>query len=95
MRSFNGTISPKANPWRSSRAVVLKEQSPDVIGISIRNIDNCEFYEQHLVYGFLSPDGKCSGPRLTENPVVLGGPGYSLFPEALLRGGGCGLRYMW
>ncbi len=56
---------------------------PDVIGISVRNIDDQNRECPHFL---LPPVGQVVGEcrRLSRAPLVLGGPGYSIFPEAIL-----------
>lgn len=56
---------------------------PDVIGISVRNIDDQDMHDPK----FLLADVKnavLQCRRLSAAPVVLGGAGYSIFPEAVL-----------
>ncbi|MDT8317016.1 MAG: lipid biosynthesis B12-binding/radical SAM protein [bacterium] len=62
----------------------VKNKAPDLIGISLRNIDNCnsinstsytEFYREIVA----------NLREVTAVPIVLGGAGYSLFPEILLK----------
>jgi radical SAM superfamily enzyme YgiQ (UPF0313 family) len=57
---------------------------PDVIGISVRNIDDQNMANPR----FLLPPVRevvaiCR--NLSRAPIVLGGPGYSIFPESALR----------
>ena len=62
----------------------LKDFDPDVIGISIRNIDNLTYNKsifympriRHIV-DFIK--------RHTSVPLVVGGSGFSIFPEEVLR----------
>ncbi|MFO7760647.1 MAG: cobalamin-dependent protein [Desulfobia sp.] len=57
--------------------------APEVIGISVRNIDNQDRQDPK----FLLPPVKAvieECRRLSAAPVVLGGPGYSIFPRAVL-----------
>lgn len=56
---------------------------PDVVGISLRNIDNVQ---SHRVVSFVNELGEtCDRLRaLTAAPLVLGGSGFSLFPRELL-----------
>lgn len=63
---------------------LVKDEVPDVVGISLRNIDNCnsitstsytEFYREIV----------SNLRKVTSKPIVLGGAGYSLFPEILLE----------
>jgi radical SAM superfamily enzyme YgiQ (UPF0313 family) len=62
---------------------IIAENKPDFIAISIRNIDNTDS-QKPLVY---TEDHKelVSGIRKTTSaPLVLGGSGFSLFPEKIL-----------
>ncbi|MBI3398279.1 MAG: cobalamin B12-binding domain-containing protein [Deltaproteobacteria bacterium] len=56
---------------------------PDIIGLSIRNVDNLT-YPRSIFY---LPDIKAVADRLKplRLPIVVGGSGFSLFPEAILR----------
>lgn len=56
---------------------------PDVVGLSIRNIDNLE---AESPVGFIPEIERIVGLIRTESTarVVLGGPGFSIFPEALM-----------
>lgn len=56
---------------------------PDIIGISVRNIDDQNMNEPR----FLLPQVKqvvAECRSRSDSPVVLGGPGYSIFPESAL-----------
>ena len=62
----------------------VRNKAPDIIGISLRNIDNCnsinstsytEFYRETVA----------NLRKITKVPIVLGGAGFSLFPEILLK----------
>lgn len=57
--------------------------APDIIGISIRNVDNLT-YPKSVFY---LPEIKPLFDKLKDldTPLVVGGPGFSLFPEAILR----------
>ena len=60
---------------------VVREFKPDLIGISLRNLDNVSY---------MDPQWTLPGPKevidkvrsITEAPIVCGGPGFSLLPEA-------------
>ncbi len=56
---------------------------PDVIGLSLRNIDNCDS-SGLLSYTESTAEQVRRLRRYTDSPIVLGGAGYSLFPELLL-----------
>ena len=69
--------------FRLTLSETIKSFRPDVIGISIRNIDD------QVMHGarFLLDDVKkvvlyCRS--VSTAPIVLGGAGYSIFPEAVL-----------
>ena len=57
--------------------------NPDIIGISVRNIDDQNFENPIFL---LEPVQKvvASCRNLSKVPVVLGGPGYSMYPESAL-----------
>lgn len=63
---------------------VVRSRRPDVIGISMRNIDNCN-YSNTVSYTQFYHDLVKALRSCTNSPIVLGGPGYSLFPETLLE----------
>lgn len=64
-------------------ATTCREFQPDIVGFSIRNIDNTDV---HAPQGFMLDiehlpaliRGECSAR------IVLGGPGFSIFPQALM-----------
>jgi len=57
---------------------------PDVVGISLRNIDDVQFVTRETYFG--DTIAFCKTIRRTwSGPVVLGGSGFSIFPEQLLR----------
>ena len=62
---------------------IVKTESPEVIGISMRNIDNCS-YNNTVSYTQFYQDIVKTLRSCSRNPIVLGGPGYSLFSEVLL-----------
>ncbi|MBP1747941.1 MAG: Radical domain protein [Deltaproteobacteria bacterium] len=56
---------------------------PDIIGISLRNIDD----QALLNTRFLYQDDReiiARARKLSDKPIILGGAGYSMFPEAIL-----------
>jgi len=64
-------------------ASACQRWKPDVVGLSIRNIDNVEA-ESPL--GFVPEIERIVGSIRAESTarIVLGGPGFSIFPEALM-----------
>lgn len=63
---------------------ILKEFLPDVIGISIRNIDNLT-YNQSIFYLPRIKDIVNFIKSNTSVPVIIGGSGFSILPEEVLR----------
>lgn len=58
--------------------------SPDVIGISVRNIDDQNIDDpRFLLDQAREVVGACQ--RFSDAPIVLGGAGYSMFPESALE----------
>jgi len=63
---------------------VLTEFRPEVVGISIRNIDDVLIRKRETYYGHLRE--VCATVRQTRPcPIVLGGSGFSIFPRELLE----------
>jgi len=65
-------------------SAVLAEYRPDFVGVSIRNIDDVSIRKRETFYDGL--DAMIETVReVNPCPVVLGGSGYSIFPERLLQ----------
>lgn len=71
----------------------IRDAQPDVIGVSVRNIDDQSMNNPHFM---LDPVREMirTCRSLCDAPVVLGGAGYSIFPEAVLSytGADMGIR---
>lgn len=63
----------------------LAEQRPELVGLSIRNIDDQGAGDATWFVPELAPLLEVIRRCCPETPVVLGGAGYSQFPEALLE----------
>jgi radical SAM superfamily enzyme YgiQ (UPF0313 family) len=69
--------------WRPLLAAAVAEAAPEVIGISIRNIDDqSSSRPRFLLENARAVVADCR--ERTSVPVVLGGAGYSIFPESVL-----------
>ncbi len=64
-------------------ASAIREFRPDVVGLSLRNIDDVLIRKQEVYFGDL-PGLVAQVHELHPCPVVLGGSGFSVFPERLL-----------
>jgi radical SAM superfamily enzyme YgiQ (UPF0313 family) len=62
----------------------LQEFQPDVVGISLRNIDDVLIRRREEFYDELAPF-TATIRQHSQAPVVLGGSGFSIFPKELLR----------
>jgi radical SAM superfamily enzyme YgiQ (UPF0313 family) len=57
--------------------------APEVIGVSVRNIDDQDFQNPRFLIEQVRPViDKCKA--LSDAPIVLGGTGYSIFPDEIL-----------
>ena len=65
-------------------AETLPQFQPDLVGISLRNIDDVLIRQQEKFYDELAPF-IATIRRHSRAPVVLGGSGFSIFPEELLK----------
>jgi len=69
---------------RSALAAAVAEHEPEVIGLTVRNIDDqCMQDPQFLLEG----DRRVVRwlRELTQAPIVLGGAGYSIYPDSVLE----------
>ena len=67
----------------SSFRLALESWNPGVIGVSIRNVDDQSMQDtRFLLEGVRDVIADCRA--FSEAPVVLGGAGYSIFPESIL-----------
>lgn len=62
----------------------IHDFQPELIGLSIRNIDNLT-YKRSVFYFPWIKEVVMAIKNLTTAPVVVGGSGFSLFPERLLK----------
>jgi len=65
----------------------LRREKPGLVGISIRNLDNVNLLNEKRYATEVGELVRCVHEELGV-PVVLGGSGYSLAPEGLLRNAG-------
>jgi radical SAM superfamily enzyme YgiQ (UPF0313 family) len=69
---------------RLDLTAAVRRFAPDVIGLSVRNLDNNDMQAPVEFVGDLEETARILR-RLTPAPLVLGGPAVGLMPEALLR----------
>jgi radical SAM superfamily enzyme YgiQ (UPF0313 family) len=63
---------------------VLREFGPDCVGVSLRNIDNVLIRKQETFFASLTTICQ-TVRRVHPRPVVIGGSGFSIYPEKLLE----------
>ena len=63
---------------------VLSTWRPDYIGISLRNVDDVLIRKQETFFGDVA-SLSATLRQQTRCPIILGGSGFSIFPEQLLR----------
>jgi radical SAM superfamily enzyme YgiQ (UPF0313 family) len=69
--------------WESATRNTIAELRPDVIGLSVRNIDDQTMLTpRFLLQSFKAIIALCR--RAGSAPIVLGGAGFSIFPESTL-----------
>lgn len=68
----------------TSLTTTLTEFRPDLVGVSVRNIDDVLIRKRETYYNQLA-DLIATVRQIHPCPVVLGGSGFSLFPERLLE----------
>ena len=68
----------------SRLAEAIAAFAPDAIGISVRNIDDQSMHDTRFLLEPLKAIA-ASCRRLSKAPIILGGAGYSMYPELLLE----------
>ncbi len=63
---------------------IIAEKQPEIIGISMRNIDNVNSLKEEKYTGVVKSIVKAI-KSVTSSPVVLGGTAFSILPEKLLE----------
>ncbi len=80
VRTLDMNLAAGAEPLETA----LREAAPEVIGISIRNIDNVDaLAAKSFIPGYERIVGLVR--ERTAAPIVLGGSGFSIFPGELMR----------
>ncbi len=75
------SLSPQC--IRSEMKTVIGEYQPDIIGVSVRNVDNQKMENtQFLLEAVKEAISVCR--TLTDAPIILGGAGFSIFPDSSL-----------
>jgi radical SAM superfamily enzyme YgiQ (UPF0313 family) len=78
--------------WRAGAppaalADAVRDAAPDLVGVSIRNVDNNQSVDtKYYLPGVFETIAAIRAA--TRAPIVLGGSGYSLFPREILRASG-------
>ena len=65
----------------------VKSSNPDIVGVSVRNIDNVNLLNEQRYIDVVRDIVQVIRQQ-TKVPVVLGGSGFSIMPEAILREAG-------
>ncbi|MHB0970741.1 MAG: B12-binding domain-containing radical SAM protein [Thermoanaerobaculia bacterium] len=68
---------------RAAVVDAVGEFAPEAVGISVRNIDDQNREQPRFLLEQVKPI--VDACRASRAPVILGGPGYSIFPDAALR----------
>lgn len=73
-----------SSDWEKSTHNVLSEYEPDIVGVSIRNIDNSDYmnYENYVDYYI---DLINYIKRNSQSKIILGGVGFSFDPEQFMN----------
>ena len=72
-----------SNDSEADIAAAVRRFTPELIGVSIRNVDNLT-YPPSVSYLEEIQAAVTALKRASRSPIVAGGPGFSIFPERLL-----------
>ncbi len=70
--------------WKVAVASALKDIEPILIGVSVRNTDDCSFASRKSFLPWIS-DVVAEIRRLSQSPIFLGGTGFSTISESVLE----------
>lgn len=70
--------------WRSALANIIKAEDPLLVGLTVRNTDDCSFATRRSFLPWICVLVS-EIRRLTEAFIILGGVGFSVMPEAVLK----------
>lgn len=70
--------------WKVSLQRELRYNAPVLVGLSVRNTDDCSFVSRKSFLPWVS-DIVIELRKLTEAPIFLGGVGFSTMPEVVLQ----------
>lgn len=70
--------------WTYALSCAVLEFRPEIVGLSLRNVDNVAYPNFHSYLPFFK-DVVSKLRALTDAPIVLGGSGYSVMPNAILN----------
>ena len=79
-----------ADDWRGAIDDFLGRNSFDLIGLTLRNTDDCMFSSRASFLGEFAAIAAAIR-QLTDAPMVVGGVGFSVMPEQILESCGCEL----
>lgn len=68
----------------SSLAPIISDYAPEIIGLSLRNIDNTEYYDSKSYLSYYRELAQTIR-SVSSAPLVLGGSAFSIFPNELLN----------
>ncbi|UCB43146.1 MAG: cobalamin-dependent protein [Dehalococcoidales bacterium] len=72
------------NDWKSGLARELAREEPLIVGLTVRNTDDCSFATRKSFIPWIT-EVTTEVKRLTSVPILLGGVGFSVMPKAVLR----------
>ncbi len=72
------------NNWRAALTRELSQEEPLVVGTGVRNTDDCSFVTRKSFLPWIT-EVTAEVRHLTSAPILLGGVGFSVMPEAVLR----------
>lgn len=82
VRGFDPNVHADPMP---ALARLVAEFAPDVVGVSLRNIDSTNYFDPCLFFPPFAETVRTVRRHAPEAAIIAGGSGFSLFPEAIMR----------
>lgn len=84
VKIFDPNLYPLELAFEELKQEVLRFK-PDIVGVSIRNIDTTNFRNLHVHFKTVRPTIQLIKSLDPTIKIMVGGPGFSLFPEQIMR----------
>jgi len=77
-------MNVEEDPYRALDQALL-EQGPDVVGLSLRNVDTTQYRDRFYYFAEVPKTVKAIKHKRPSLPLVMGGPGFSIYAREIMQ----------